>query len=65
MAVVDNVGWASCTTDLSMAIVKGGTDELLEARGVEGGDKGTVGGGDELVPGASGCSSGEAVVEEG
>ena len=48
-----------------MAVVKGGTDELLEARGVEGGDEGAVGGGDELVSGASGCSQGEAVDEEG
>ena len=47
-----------------MAVDKGGAYELLEAGSVEGGYDGVGGGGDELMAGASGCSSGEAVVEE-
>ena len=48
-----------------MAVVKGGADELIEARGVEVGDEGAVGGIDELMSGASGFSPGEAVDEAG
>ena len=48
-----------------MAVAKSGAYELYEAGGVEGGYEGAVGGGDELVSGASGRSPGEAVVEEG
>ena len=47
-----------------MAVAKSGAYELSEAGGVEGGYEGVVGGGDELMSGASGYSSGKAVVEE-
>ena len=47
-----------------MAVAKGGAYELLEALSVECGYEGVVGGGDELMSRASGCSSVEAVVEE-
>ena len=55
----------SGTTDLGVAVAKGGAYELLEAGSAEVGYERVVGRGDELVPGASGCSSREAVVEEG
>ena len=48
-----------------MAVAKSGAYELIETGGVEGGYEGVVGGGDELVSGASGCSPWETFVEEG
>ena len=48
-----------------MAVAKSGSYELFEAGSVKGGLEGVVGGGDELMSGASGCSPGEAVVEDG
>ena len=47
-----------------MAVAKSGAYALFEAGSVEGGYEGVVGGGDELMSRASGCSSWEAVVEE-
>ena len=46
-------------------MVVSGAVEISEARGAEGGDERTICGGDELVSGASRCSSGEAVVKKG
>ena len=43
----------SGTTDRGVAVTKSGADELLEAGGAEAGYEWVVGGGDELVPGAS------------
>ena len=54
----------SGTTDRGVAVALSGAYELFEAGSVEGGYEGVVGGGDELMSGASGCSSVEAVVEE-
>ena len=54
----------SGTTDLGVAVAKGGAYELLEAGCAEGGYEGVVGGCDELMSRESGCSSREAVVEE-
>ena len=65
MSVVDYVGRTSGTTDRGVAVAKSGAYELFEAAGVEGGYEGVVGVCDELVSGASGCSPGETVVEEG
>ena len=48
-----------------MAVAKSAAYELLETGSAEGGYEVVVGGGDELVSGASGRSSLEAVVEEG
>ena len=45
-------------------IVKSGADELLVAGGAEVGYERVASRGDKLVPGASGCSSWEAVVKE-
>ena len=55
----------SGTTDSGVAVAKGGAYELLKAESAEGGNEGVVGGSDELMSRASGCSSREAVVEEG
>ena len=47
-----------------MAVAKSGAYELLEAGSAEGGYEGVVGGSEELMSGALGCSSVKAVVKE-
>ena len=48
-----------------MAVAKSGAYALPKSVSVEGGGEGSIGGGDESVPGASGGTQWEAVVKEG